>query len=687
MGELIGGTGHLPAAAALIGAALALAAVTFAGVWILRRQPHSARSESIDETVRRHIEAENYKEAAELRLRQGQIQSALALFQNAGDLAKVAQCYLRLKKPVQAGEAYRELGRLAEAAHYFEAAGQWADAADCLHRLGCNREAAELYERADQLDSAAEILNSIGDAESAARLYARASMGGEAAEALLEARGRTPAVLRRAAELFQAAGAIERAAECWTDAGELRRAAELFEEAEEYERAADVYARDNAWSLAAVAYEKAGSLEKARDSYTRGGNRMRAARVDLSLGHHLEAARSFYELGSYERAIEVLQAIPEDSEEHRPACYLLGRVFNEKGLFERARDTLSAVRPATPSSKEDLQLLELLADSLERSGDSMGALDLLEEIAEAEEGFGGVAARIERLQERVWGASTESASAYHTERYDLREEVGRGGMGIVYRAWDKELERPVAIKFLPGQFASDAAALKMFRQEARSAASMNHPNIVHIYDVAVIAAQPCIVMEYVQGRTVRELMRLPDSRDKQPLRAVRVAEIAREICHALSFAHTQNVVHRDIKPSNMLIAADGRAKLMDFGISRAVEAGGEGVNQAKGTPQYMPPEQILGHELDGRADLYALGISMFEMSTGQRPFGGESVVDQQLHLKLPDPLSYAPDLPEVLVEVIRKACEKDPANRYDSANDMAEVLSSFIDNVSLQPDS
>ncbi len=468
------------------------------------------------------------------------------------------------------------------------------------------------------------------------------------------------------------------------EAGELTRAAELLEERGECTAAAEAYAQAGAWSHAALAYEKAGEIEKARDSFERAGNRMRAAAMDVRLGEHLDAGRAFYELGSYERAADVLRIIPDDSADRRPASQLLARIFYEKGLFDRARDTLLSIRPVAPSSKDDLELLSQLAETLERSEDAMGALDVLNEIVDVEASFGDVAVRIERLQERVWGASRESAAAYHTERYDLREEVGRGGMGVVYRAWDKELERPVAIKFLPEELASHPAALKMFRQEARSAAAMNHPNIVHLYDVAVIGAQPCIVMEYVQGRTVRELMRLPNSSQKQPLRPLRVAEIAREICHALAFAHTQNVVHRDIKPSNMLIAQDGKAKLMDFGISRAVEAGGEGLNKAKGTPQYMAPEQILGSELDGRADLYALGISMFEMATGRRPFGGEDIVDQQLHMELPDPLQHQPELPEVIAQVIRTACEKEPDRRFESANDMAEALSHFIDNASFQ---
>jgi serine/threonine protein kinase len=139
------------------------------------------------------------------------------------------------------------------------------------------------------------------------------------------------------------------------------------------------------------------------------------------------------------------------------------------------------------------------------------------------------------------------------------------------------------------------------------------------------------------------------------------------------------VIHRDIKPGNILIAGDGRVKLMDFGISKVLETGAEGLTQAKGTPQYMPPEQILGREIDGRTDLYALGISMFEMATGERPFRGENVVDQQLHSPVPDPRNLRAELPARLVEIILKACQKAPADRFASAAEMADALGAFLD--------
>jgi serine/threonine-protein kinase len=150
------------------------------------------------------------------------------------------------------------------------------------------------------------------------------------------------------------------------------------------------------------------------------------------------------------------------------------------------------------------------------------------------------------------------------------------------------------------------------------------------------------------------------------------------MCHALAFAHRSNVIHRDVKPSNILLASDGSAKLMDFGISKVLETGNEALTEAKGTPQYMPPEQILGHEIDGRTDLYALGISMFEMATAQRPFSGDGVVDQQLHAPLPDPRHVRAEIPEGLVQILMRACQKNPDDRFASAHEMAQALDALL---------
>jgi len=619
-----------------------------------------------------------YEEAGDLRAGSGEFEQALALYLNSGNDNKVALCYLSMKQPRKAAELYQRMGRQAEAAHYFQLVGDWQEAAQCLDNAGSDREAAELYERAGAFASAAEKLNALGEHHSAARLYERADEPARAADALLAAGGDDPGVQARAGKLFKCAGDPRRAAECFVAAEQWLEAAALFETIPEHMRAAQAFERGEAFERAAAAFESAGALGEARACFQRGGNTQQASEIALRMGDLLEAGEGFYGMGAYDRALETLQAVPESAPQRRAATVLLGRIFLEKGLLDRAREKLESLNADPPASKDGLDILLVLAEVHERAGEFLRALNLLEQVHDFAPEWGDTAERLERLQERAWGGSAISSGHGHLDRYDLRGELGRGGMGVVHLAHDRELERPVAIKFLPEDLASQPGSVRMFRQEARAAAAMNHPNIVQVYDVAMVSQRPCIVMEYVQGETARQLMKQDDG-SRKPLSPRRVAEIARDICDALAYAHMQGVIHRDVKPGNIIVSSRGTAKLMDFGISKVFEVGSEGETEAKGTPQYMPPEQILGHEIDGRTDLYALGISMFEVVAGRRPFTGKDVVDKQLHEELPDPRDLVPEIPEALVWVIQKVCRKKGSERFNSAREMADALTKFLD--------
>ncbi len=663
-----------------VAAALAATVLTLIALWAWQRRRRKPRKPADPELeYRRLVESGAFEQAGDYLLERNQPARALPLYERCGAKQKLARALLMTKQPARAAGVYAQLGRHAEAAHHFQNAGLWREAGEeLLHAGSGEREAAELFERAGDLERAAQLHQRLGDAESASRLFARAGLGVAAAETLLEARGRKPRWLKRAGELYESASEWDLAAACYSEAGDPRLAAELYEKVGRHAQAAEAYERAGVYERAAACHERAGQRAEARACFERAGDRMRAAEMALEEGNHLAAASTFYEVGSYERAVDTLQRVAPGSRDARPAARLLARIFLEKGLIDRAKEKLGALQGDTGYAKDDLELLLLLATALERIGDAAGALEALESISSVDSAYADVEARLERLSERASGVTSPSLATTANDRYELRDEIGRGGMGIVYLASDRELERAVAIKFLPSELAANPQAVKMFRAEARAAAAMNHPNIVHIYDVAVVNDQPCIVMEYVQGRTVREVMRIRGSAERQPLPPHRVAEIGRQMCRALAYAHRSNVIHRDVKPSNILLASDGSAKLMDFGISKALETGNEALTEAKGTPQYMPPEQILGHEIDGRTDLYALGISMFEMATAQRPFSGDAVVDQQLHAPLPDPRHLRPEIPEALVKILMRACQKNPDDRFASAHEMAQALDAFL---------
>jgi len=253
-------------------------------------------------------------------------------------------------------------------------------------------------------------------------------------------------------------------------------------------------------------------------------------------------------------------------------------------------------------------------------------------------------------------------------RYRIIRKLGSGGMANVYLAEDQELGRRVAIKILNDRHAGDEQFVERFRREAKNAASLSHPNIVSIYDRGEAEGTYYIAMEYLDGRSMKELIL---SRGPAPVSVA--VDYARQILAALRFAHRNGIVHRDIKPHNCLVDAEGHVKVTDFGIARAGASQMTEEGSIIGTAQYLSPEQARGTQVDQTSDLYSLGIVLYEMLTGNVPFTGESPVEIAMkHLSAtPQPLTTTrPDIPKSLESVVLRALAKDPAARYQSADEM-----------------
>src|SRR4051794_37112085 len=263
-----------------------------------------------------------------------------------------------------------------------------------------------------------------------------------------------------------------------------------------------------------------------------------------------------------------------------------------------------------------------------------------------------------------------------TDRYELGPEIGRGGMADVFLAGDRLLDREVAVKVLSPGFANDPTFVARFRREAQSAASLNHPNIVAVYDWGEDGGNYFIVMEYVAGRTLRDVLR-----QYVKLPALEAARIAAEIADALSFAHRNGVVHRDIKPGNVLLTASGQVKVTDFGIARAEQSDDlTKTGSVMGTATYFSPEQAQGLDLDGRADVYALGVVLYEMLTGAPPFVADnpvSVAYKHVREEPIPPSRVDPEIPDAMDLAVLTAMAKDPALRYQSADELRADLLRF----------
>jgi serine/threonine-protein kinase len=268
------------------------------------------------------------------------------------------------------------------------------------------------------------------------------------------------------------------------------------------------------------------------------------------------------------------------------------------------------------------------------------------------------------------------AGQVFSNRYEIERELARGGMAEVYLARDQLLNRPVALKVLFPEFAREPSFVERFRREAQAAANLNHPNIVAIYDWGQESGTYFIVMEYVEGRALRDLIRSEGSLD-----ANRTAEITSEIAAALAFAHRSGVVHRDVKPGNVLLTGSGAVKVTDFGIARAGTSDGlTQTGSVMGTATYFSPEQAQGLPVDGRSDVYSLGVVCYEMATGVAPFAGDSpVAVAYKHVReAPVPPSQRnPEVPNDLEQIILTAMAKDPDHRYQTADDLRADLLRF----------
>ena len=274
-----------------------------------------------------------------------------------------------------------------------------------------------------------------------------------------------------------------------------------------------------------------------------------------------------------------------------------------------------------------------------------------------------------RRQGAASGQMMKSVENALEGRYDLQKELGRGGMGVVYLARDKQLDRPVALKFL-GSLVDDSEEFReRFVREARTAAKISHPNIVSIYDISASEGRAYIAMEYVEGVSLYRYLA-----KKGALPPREAVNFMVQACSALAAIHEGGITHRDIKPDNVLIAKGGLVKIMDFGLAKSEDNRLTRAGVVMGTPSYMSPEQARGKEADARSDIYSIGMVLHECLTGQIVFASGNVVMRQVQEMPPPPSASKDDIPNELDAIVMKCIQKKPEDRYQSMHELVADL-------------
>lgn len=367
---------------------------------------------------------------------------------------------------------------------------------------------------------------------------------------------------------------------------------------------------------------------------------------------------------------------------------MLGLSFQSQGLLDMAFEKFRKC-PIDESMKE---LLYNLALDFERKRQFNKAVAVYEHIMTVDKNYKGIAERVKQLkvvgETMIFGAPGLKKTAEGTVlmegivqpptlgRYEVLKELGRGAMGIVYLGKDPKINRLVAIKTVRFEDEVDEEQKKAIKQrffrEAESAGKLNHPNIITIYDAGEDQDVSYIAMELLDGE---DLKKFTDRKNLLPIR--KVLELVITVSEALDFAHQQGIVHRDIKPANIMIQKDGTVKITDFGIARITASSTTQTGTVLGTPSYMSPEQIAGKKVDGRSDIFSLGVVLYELLTGEKPFTGDSIATLLYQITNENPRSpkeINPAIPESVVKVIERALAKDVNLRYQRAKEMADDL-------------
>ena len=667
-----------------------------------------AKEGDFERAAANYERARNNPLAAEMYEKAGNLAKAAEHYSNAGFHAKAAKCFEKAGSTLSAAKAYRK---------YFE-----EQAVNLNEKIGVEREkairnlalksgnfyldadkikeAAEIFQKGGFPENAAKAYEQIGDNSTAARLYEEAGVHNEAAR-LHEDSGDTRQAASSKAEALRSRGDLAGAARAYEEAEDYHMAADLFAQAEMKKEAAEMLLKAGSYMDAggffvqagdkqkgAWAYEHARQYDTAIDLYRETGDMNGVVRVMVAAQRYSEAAKMLLQQKRANEAYKILESIPEDHDDFRSGAVTMAKMQMTQNRVDAAVSILQRGIRGEPVGPETMELYHMLGTLFEQRGDYQLAIDIYTKVLSEDISYKDASARQQALRGRLANTAaapapvpgddgektmvvpgTDGDGARGNPRYAITGELGRGGMGVVYKAHDSVLNREVAYKVLPPDLKNHREVVSKFSQEATALAKLLHQNIVTVFDAGGIGGEYYFVMEYIEGRNLKEVVK-----GAGPMEISKAVSISRQVAEALNYAHSKNVVHRDIKTSNVMIQDDGNVKLMDFGLAKILEGASSDRTGVSGTPYYMSPEQTLGKGIDHRTDIYSLGVMMYELVAGRVPFPSGDVGYHHLHTEPESPRNVNPKIPEALEAIILKAMKKNKEERYGTAAELIEDL-------------
>jgi serine/threonine protein kinase len=621
-----------------------------------------------------------FEEAAELYYNHSRYEDAAQIYARKGFYRKAALIYEKEGNLKLAAENFEKNLDISMRSHNFNGFDNDLDKAVELYiKMDQFQRANELLIKFNKIERAAELAFKMGEYEESAKLFENSNMLFKAAQ-VYEKIGKHKIAYRLMGEDALSKGKKLEAAEWFLKEEDYVRAAEFFEWEKQYEKAAYCYYMNHSYLGSAENYFKAGNEEEAAKMFELGHELKKAAEISMKYKNYQKAGELFEEAGDYfnagicfskvnddKRAIANLQVVKSSSPEYTKAITQIGNIFLKNRKPQLVIEKIGILLNNQLVNKSNIDLYYVYGQALENAGNFKQAFEIYQRILAEDYYYKDVDQRIREVEELIKKyKEMDLVSKDSAGRYRIIEKVGEGGMGVVYKAEDTKLKRTVALKILNSNLIKDRRTLELYIDEARSTASLSHPNIVKVYDIGRINEDNFISMEFVEGENFMDILQR-----RKVFTIPQILFVLINLLRAVDYSHKKGIINRDIKPQNIMITRQREIKILDFGISiiRGESKKGES-GVLIGTPYYMSPEQIQGLRIDHRTDIYSIGVTLFHLITGRVPFKGKNILSQHLSAPVPSIRKIRSDVPNKLIELVEKCMAKKRENRFQSANEI-----------------